>query len=235
MIKIIILAVVAFLLVAGVVFALNSYNHMLKIYKRYDNEFVYCNLTGIEFATFAINRLGLKTKIAIIEKELGECYLPSKDVVCISRHTANKSSVSSICVTAHELGHAVQNKNHSGLFVLQSFLSILGKISLFLFPFMIIASIVLFFIPERAGLATTLLLVAFAMLLVVFLLKVVTIPMEKQASKIAYNFLKDNRVLSASELKHAKKVLDAALGTYIAGLFMPIIRFFRGLGRMFKR
>lgn len=233
--KVIILSVIVLLLLVGVIYSVNSYHHMLKVYSRYDKEFAYCNLTGLDYAKYAIPAQKLKTKIAIIDKELGECYLPKKDIVCISRHTAQNCSVSSICVVAHEIGHAVQNKNQSGLFVMQTCLSVLSRVCLFFFPFLLVTGIVLFFIPDQSGLALTLLLVAFAMLLVVFILKVVTIPMEKQASKIAYKFLKDNKVLSAEELKHGKKVLDAALGTYIAGLFMTIIKFFRGLGRMFKR
>ena len=208
---------------------------MLKVYRKYDDEFAYCNLTGLDFAKRAIVALKLKTKIAIIEKELGEYYSPRRDVVCISNHTASRCSVASICIVAHELGHAVQNKNQSKIFVLQSCLAVLGKLCLSLFPFALVASIILFFIPEQSSFAMTLLILAFSMLLIVFVLKIITIPMEKQASNIAYKFLKDNRVLTASELKHGKKVLDAALGTYIAGLFMPIIKFFRGIGRMFRR
>ncbi len=235
MIMLIIIGVLTFLFVLMLIFSATSYNRMIKTYTKYDDEFVYCNLTGFEFAVYAIKKLNLKTRVALIEKELDECYIPSKDVVCISQHTANIKSVSSICITAHELGHAVQNKKQSGLFVLQACLTWLGKISMFLFPFMIISGIVLLFVPNRFDLGIVLLLVAIGMLMVIFLLKIFTIPMEMEASKIAYNFLKENNILIGEELKHGKKVLDAAIGTYIASLFMPILKFFRGFGRLFRR
>lgn len=234
MVKIIFLLALLVSVLACIVFSLSSYKRFLKVYHRFDKEFVYCNLTGYQFACFAIDKLGLKTRVAVIEKELGECYVPSKDIVCISRHTAEVSSVSSVCVTAHELGHAVQNQKQSGIFVLQTCLQFLSKVCLFLFPFLLIAGIVLLFVPDKFDIGIVFLIVSLTSLFVVFLFKLLTIPMERQASKIAYSFLKDNNVLSKDELSHAKKVLNAALSTYVAGLFLPIIRFFRGIGKIFK-
>ena len=80
-----------------------------------------------------------------------------------------------------------------------------------------------------------LLIGAVVAVVVMFLLKIVTIPSEAQASKIAYKFLKEHNVLSADELKHGKKVLNAAIGTYVASIFYPFIKFFRGLGRAFRK
>ena len=235
MAKLIILGVLLVILIVGMIFATKSYKNMLNVYRRFDNEFVYCNLSGYQFACYAIDKLKLKTKIAIIKKELSECYLPKRDVVCLSEHIANTSSVSSICITAHELGHAVQNKKQSGIFILQSCLDILGKLFIILGPFLIITGIVLLFIPNQFDLGVILLLLAFGSYFLTYIFKIFTIPMEMQASKIAYNFLKDNNILSKDELKHGKKVLDAAIGTYVASLFIPFIKLFKGIGNMFKR
>lgn len=229
-----ILVLVGLLLIA-LIYSATAYNRMLKTYKKYDKEFAYCNLTGYQFACFAIDRLRLKTKIAIIDKELEECYLPRKNIVCISTHTANSKSISSICVTAHELGHAVQNKQQNLLFVLQSCLQTLGKLSSWLLPPIFVAGIVMIFIPSVADIGNALLLVSLFAILIIFLLKILTIPVEIQASKIAKKFLQENFVLDSEELKHGSKVLDSAAGTYIASLFMPILRLFRSFGRAFRR
>ena len=231
----IIFGVLGVLLVAMIIFSATSYNRMLRTYRKYDNEFVYCNMTGLEFTAWAIDSLGLKTKIMLVEKELEECYIPSKDVVCISKHTAETSSVSSICVSCHELGHAVQNKNQKSLFVLQSCLKGLSKICAFLLPFLLIFGIAFLFVPDRYDLGVGLLIGTLVAIFVMFFLKIVTIPTEIQASRIAYKFLKEKNVLKSDELKHGKKVLDAAIGTYVASLFFPIIKFFRGIGRLFDR
>ena len=235
MIKLIVFGVLGLFLVCMLIFSATSYKRMISTYRRYDNEFVYCNLNGFQFASYAIRTLKLKTRVAFIDKELEECYLPKKDIVCLSKHTAETSSVASICVTAHELGHAVQNQRQTKLYSLQMCLSVLAKLSVVLFPFVLIAGIVLLFIPEKFELGTILLLVSVVMIVVVFLLKLFTIPMEMEASRIAYKFLKEHNVLIGDELKHGKKVLDAAIGTYVASLFIPIIKFFRGIGRAFRR
>lgn len=235
MITLILIGVFLGILALILIFSATSYTRMVKTYRKYDKEFVYCNLTGLEFTEWAIDALNLDTRIYLLEKELDECYLPKKDIVCISNHTAETSSVSSICVAAHELGHAVQNKKQTSLFVLQSCLSVLAKICTILFPLLFISGIVLIFFPAYHDVAIILFLSSIISLVVIFLLKIFTIPMEMQASKIAYKFLKENNVLTAEELKHAKRVLNAAIGTYVASLFMSIIRFLRRLGRSFRR
>lgn len=231
----IIAGVFVLLLIIMLIFSITSYSRMVKTYKKYDKEFVYCNLTGLQFTNYAIRFLKLDTKIYLIEKELEECYLPKQDIVCISKHIAETSSVSSICISAHELGHAVQNKNQTWLFELQRCISLLNRIGLFFFPFLLVAGIVLMFIPAKFDLGYVLLIVALAIVFMAFFLKIITIPMEMQASKIAYKFLKENNILLGDELRHAKRVLNAAIGTYVASLFSPIIKFFRGVGRMFRR
>ena len=110
-----------------------------------------------------------------------------------------------------------------------------SKLFCFLLPFLITAGVVLLCISSLFDVGTVLLLVCIAMFALMFCLKLLTIPVEIQASKIAYNFLKDNNVLSAQELAGGKKVLDMAIGTYVASLFYPIIKFFRGFGAMFRR
>lgn len=235
MTKFILLAVVLVILLAGVIYSLGSYRRMLFTYKKYDAEFVYCNLTGLQFAGFAIDKLGLNTKICIAGKPLDERYIPSKDVVCLSNHIANTSSVSSICIVAHELGHAVQRKNQGLLYTVHTCLAMLSKLFCFLLPLLITASVVLLCISDLFDVGMVLLLACLAMFVLMFCLKLLTIPVEIQASKIAYNFLRDNNVLSLQELSGGKKVLDVAIGTYVASLFYPIIKFFKGLGAMFRR
>ena len=100
---------------------------------------------------------------------------------------------------------------------------------------MLIAGIVLLFISDLFDIGKILLLASFASIILTFLLKIFTIPMEMEASKIAYKFLKENNILDDGELKHGKRVLDAAIGTYVASLFAPIIKLFKRIGRSFKR
>ena len=231
----VLIVILSVFLLGMIIFSLTSWRRMLRVYKKYDKEFVYCGLTGLQFAGFMIETLSLKTKVYLIDKELGERYYPKKDIVCISNHTAETSSVSSICVTAHEFGHAIQKKTKSKLFIFQEVLIFITKICAFFLPFLIIGGTVLIFFEQYHDIALKLWLGALISVFMMFLLKIFTVPMEAEASKIAYNFLKENNILSADELKHGKKVLNAAIGTYVASIFMPIVKFFKLLGRAFRR
>ena len=231
----ILFAVFGVFLLVMIIFSVTSFRRMVKVYHKFDKEFVYCGLTGLEFASLMIEKFNLSTKVFLTDKELSECYFPKKNIVCISEHTAETSSVSSICVTAHEFGHAVQKKTKSKLFIFQEILIFITKICAFLLPFLIIGGIVLIFIEQYHDIALKLWLGALISVFMMFLLKIFTVPMEAEASKIAYNFLKENNILSIDELKHGKKVLNAAIGTYVASIFMPIVKFFKLLGRAFRR
>ena len=233
MIYLIVGLLIAFVLI--LIFSATSYSRLVRVYKKYDAELAYCNMTGYEFAYFMIRTLKLTTKVVLIDGELDECYYPRRNIICITTHTAYSKSVSSICVTAHELGHAYQQKNKYKLYRFQTFLQYLSKIAIWIFPFLTIAGVVLLFFPEQKNIGIILLAVALLLVVSTFLLKILTIPVELQASKIAHNFLQKNYVLNEEELHHGKKVLDRAAGTYFASLFMPIIKMFRGIGKGFGR
>ena len=233
MVYVIIGLIVAF--VAMLIYSASSFTRLVRVYKKYDAELAYCNMTGYEFAYFMINVLNLTTKVVLIDGELNECYYPRKNTICLTTHTAYSKSVSSICITAHELGHAYQRKNRFKLYMFHTFLQRLSRITIWLFPFLVIAGVVLLFFPEQKNIGITILLVALLLIALMFLLKVLTIPVEVQASKIAYNFLQRNYILNEEELIHGKRVLDRAAGTYVASLFAPIIKLFKRIGRSFKR
>ena len=222
-------------LIAGMIFAATSYKRLQKAYNKYDNAITYSNYSGAEFAEFAIPKLGLNTKIALTSKDLGDYYIPKKDLMVISNRTAQRRSVASVCITAHELGHAVQKKSRSKLLRLQYVVFTLNKIFQFLFAPILIGGIVLLFFEQYFAIGRVLILVALASLLLSYLLKIVTIPVEYNASKIAYNFLKESHVLVEDELKSAKKMLNVAAGTYVASLFLGFLNFFRAIVKAFSR
>jgi len=85
----------------------------------------------------------------------------------------------------------------------------------------------LLFIPEHNNFGVTLLLCALGFVVLAYILKIINVPIEFNASKIAYNFLKEHNVLTVQELKLAKKLLKIAANTYIANLFSLLTSFFR--------
>lgn len=231
----VIVAILVGILIIGMIFAGTSYSRLMRAYNKFDNALTYSNLNGFEFAKFAIPKLGLDTKISFTDRQLGDFYSPKNDTIVISTRSAENRSVASVCITAHELGHAVQKKNKSALYILQRIVAWLTIISKFLFFPVIIAGIILLFFNQYFDVGKVLILVALGSLIFSYILKIVTIPVEYNASKIAFDFLKKTHVLEDGELKAAKKMLNVAASTYIASLFAGFLNFFRAIGRSFKR
>lgn len=231
----IILGIFVLILIVGMIFAATSYGRLMRAYNKYDNAFTYTNLTGLEFAQYAIPKLNLRTKISFTEKTLGDYYSPKKDMVVLSNRSAQNRSIASVCITAHELGHAVQKNRKTKLYLLHTSVFFMTKVAKYLFFPILIAGIVLLFFEQYFDIGKIIILLALGSLVFSFLLKVITIPVEYNASKIAYNFLKENHIFDVGELKAAKKMLNVAAETYIASLFVGLLKMFRSLGRSFRR
>lgn len=223
-----ILIIVLVALIFGIIlFSATSGRRMLKYYEKYSKIAVYCNLTGLEVASYFISTYKFKTKISFTEKPLGDFYSPKQDVIVLSKQTADTSNIASLTITAHELGHVVQNYNKMPLLKVSKFLTTFIKIGSFLITPVILAGIILLFVPGQNNLAITLFLISLGFFVLAYLSKIINIPIEFNASKIAYNFLKEYHVLTEDELKFAKKLLKIAANTYIANLFSLLTSFFR--------
>lgn len=227
-----VLLVISF--VALMIFSATSYKRLLKNYNKFSAEKVSCNLTGLQLARYMIACYHLKTNIALTDKDLNDCYVSQKDVVVLSHKTANTSNIASLSITAHEISHAVQRKNKNFMFLFSHFLYYVVKIGNYLMLPLIIAGIILLFFPQYFESAKIILLIVLCFFLSTVLLKFVKVPVEFGASKIAYNFLKDKKILNAGELKHAKKMLKVAGQTYVADIFVKIVVLFKKIGNSFR-
>ena len=179
------------------------------------------NITGKQLAFISKKLLGLdELEFALVEDKLADAYSPKLKTLILSREVCDTASLSSLTIVAHELGHAMQHKNDSGLFFLNQ---LFGKLTRFtnhfIIPLLIIglASFV-FKIPD-GELGITLMIIAGILFGLHVLYLICTIPLEYDASRRALKYLKENNFVSTSELKKAKKLLGIAAQTYIVGLF----------------
>lgn len=228
----IILIVCAVLLVLLII-VLSSRSRIKKMYKKYMHVGNQSNLTGSQFAGIAINQLDLDITLGVTDGELTDAYSPKRKMLIMSREVCNNASLSSLTIVAHELGHALQDKKNDPLFHLSQ---IWGKINRFtnkfFLPLLLAGIVVLFF---DMSIATTILWVALGVFLFNILDKILTIPVEYNASKRALWYLREYHFLSPNEIGKAKKLLNVAAQTYIASLFDGIIIFGNRLNRLFSR
>ncbi len=184
-----------------------------------------------ELIIFFIKLLNLNTKITECGDYLDNSYSTSENLIRLSKDVFNNSSVGAIAVSMHELGHAIQHQSKNKLFKIFIFLSFVNKItSVLLFPAIIFLIISLFLETFYIKIALIILLCFY---IINFFVRLIIIPVEKDASNKAINLLKKNSILTNNELKIAKKLLNLACFTYVGGFFKGYRKFFKKILRGF--
>lgn len=239
--KVIITLVVILIVLLFMVFTARA--RIKRLYKKYLTVGNSANMTGKDLAEMSVESLNLPhLNLALTSTDLGDAYLPKTKTLLLSNAVCNYPSLSSLAIVAHELGHAVQDRQNHRLFGLSIIFEritrftnkfvlplLLGGLTLFgLGHFNIVAS-------NLKELGITLSFVAFGLFLLHFIVKLITIPIEYDASKKALLFLKDYRLLNKTEIRQVKRLLNAAAQTYIASLFDGFIIASKRIGNFVNR
>lgn len=152
---------------------------------------------------------------------LSDHYDPVHHVVRLSPDVYYNQSIASISIAAHEVGHALQHKEHYGFIALRnrllpyaSIASNLGWITLFLGLFLFGTNSIFFY----AGVV---------MLVIIVLFQLVTLPVELNASSRAITQLSNLHFINEDERPACKAMLKAAAFTYLAALISSILNVLR--------
>lgn len=139
---------------------------------------------------------------------LSDHYDPRKRTVNLSQGVYDGTSVASVAIAAHEVGHALQHEKAYGPFRVRSAM----------WPAVAFASNAWFILLMIGAFAGALGLVQLAIVLfaVVVLFQLVTLPVEFDASRRAKVQIANLGLVSAGESGGASKVLGAAAMTYVA-------------------
>jgi len=157
--------------------------------------------------------------VEMTKGKLSDHYDPKAKAVRLSPEVYSGTSLASLGVAAHEVGHAIQHSN--GYFPLE-FRSALVPVanigSMAAFP-VIIAG----FIFDSSGFVN----VGIALLVAVLAFQVVTLPVEFNASNRAIGQLKDQGFIAPQETSGVQKVLTAAALTYVAAVMVTVLEIVR--------
>ena len=155
--------------------------------------------------------------VAAAQGRLGDHYDPRSKTLHLSPEVATVPSVASLAITAHEIGHAMQDHEGYGPLRLRAALVPAANIGsnfgwILLFVGLILRSF------ELAGLG----LVVFS---VGALFALATLPVEFNASSRARRLLTDSGLLySEEERSGVNSMLNAAAFTYVAGLAAALLQ-----------
>lgn len=189
-------------------------------YSKYSKKQNSGKLTGKEVAEKILEMNGLNNvKVGRINGRLTDHYDPRNKTISLSDGIYNSNSISACAVAAHEVGHAIQDKERYSMLVFRSklvpvvnFTSRLSSILVFsgfifdLFNFITIGAILL-----TVGL----------------FFQLITLPVEFDASKRAKEELQKCGLIENQDTKGATKVLKAAAFTYVAGFLASALQIAR--------
>jgi Zn-dependent membrane protease YugP len=168
--------------------------------------------TGAKVARMLLNQNGLHDiPIEAANTQLGDHYDPIKRVLRLSGEVAQGSSIASVSVAAHEVGHAIQHaKGYAPLSIRNMIFPVarFGSSAGWLFIF------VGLLIPSLGGLMDIGILLFGAAVL----FQLITLPVEFNASRRALEMLDANGYIYDEEIRGAKNVLSAAALTYVAAM-----------------
>ncbi|MEG0449211.1 MAG: zinc metallopeptidase [Lysinibacillus sp.] len=176
--------------------------------------------TGAEVARAMLDANGLfDVRVVPTQGVLSDHYNPATKTVALSEKNFYEASIAGASVAAHEVGHAIQHKEAYSMLTLRSKLVPVANISSN-------ASWIFVMIGLLASIEG-LLLVGIVLLAAGVVFQLVTLPVEFDASNRAMNELTAMGMISNSEERDARKVLNAAALTYVAAAIVAVLELVR--------
>ena len=187
-------------------------------YKKWSKVQARSRMTGAQAAQRLIERGGLyDVEIEGVRGKMTDHYDPRKKVLRLSEGVYSGSSVASMAIAAHELGHAMQDRDdyfplrlRAALVPAVSIGSYLGWILIMLGLFLQVTGLAWLGLIVFAGGA---------------LFALATLPVELNASARAKKMLVDSGlIVGQEEMGGVNRVLNAAALTYVAALLTAVMQ-----------
>ena len=188
-----------------------------------------CGLTGEELARRVLDTHGLNNiKITNVHGTLSDYYDHRKGIIALSNGVANSTSIASLGVTLHEVGHALQYKsNYLPIRLRNIIIPLCNFTSRMLFPMIIFGLILNMLLFPGTLFGLVILYISVISFALAVILNLITLPVEYNASRRALKILEEDGHLQQEEILGAKEVLNAAALTYVASLVVAILNLLR--------
>lgn len=217
------------LIIPGIIFATIAQILVKTTFTRYSSLPNRRGWTADALAEHLLRTNGCDVGISKIRGELTDNYNPTNKILSLSDSTYRRSGIAALGVAAHEVGHAVQDKENYFPLRFRSFMVPVVNIgSRLALPLVFLGILLDFMIASVpfGDLFIDLGIVAYSLATVFAFL---TLPVEFNASRRAIKMLSQSGALEEDELQGAKKVLTAAALTYVASMFVSLLYLLRFL------
>lgn len=190
------------------------------VYRKYMGEMNSLGRSGSDVAREILDKNGLRNvPIKEVGGTLSDFYDPRDKSLSLSRDIKDGTSIASVAVAAHEVGHALQDKDGYSFLNLRSMMAPAVSISSKFAMYLILGGLIFDI--------TRLLDIGIIMYGVIVLFTIVTLPVEFNASRRALNEIRAIRGVNDETIYGSKKVLKAAALTYVASAFAALSELLR--------
>ncbi|MEK5058498.1 zinc metallopeptidase [Paenibacillus shunpengii] len=180
-------------------------------------------LTGYDVARHMLDTNGLHdVPIEPVRGALSDHYDPIHRVVRLSEPVYYERSISAVAVASHEVGHAIQHKEHYPMLALRHRIFPIVNFASGIAPFLLLAGFI-FNAFNLIGLG-----IIFFSVTVAF--QLVTLPVEFNASNRARRIIVEEGYVRSEEERGVGKVLNSAALTYVAAALISLLELIRYIG-----
>ncbi|PIC56806.1 Zn-dependent protease [Sporosarcina sp. P12(2017)] len=190
-------------------------------YKKYSKIRSTSGMTGAQVARLILDQNGLHD-VKVVESQgfLTDHYNPLTKIVALSTSNYHESSVAGTAVAAHEVGHAIQDKEAYSFLRFRHRLAPVASITSNASWVFIMIGIIFSSMNSLLGIGILLMAVG-------VLFQIVTLPVEFNASSRAMDQIVQLGIIRNDEEPQAKKVLSAAAMTYVAATAVAVLELVR--------
>ncbi|PID16678.1 Zn-dependent protease [Sporosarcina sp. P34] len=190
-------------------------------YKKYSKIRSTSGMTGAQVARLILDQNGLHD-VKVVESQgfLTDHYNPLTKIVALSTSNYHESSVAGTAVAAHEVGHAIQDKEAYSFLRFRHRLAPVASLTSNASWVFIMIGIIFSSMNSLLGIGILLMAVG-------VLFQIVTLPVEFNASSRAMDQIVQLGIIRNEEEPQAKKVLSAAAMTYVAATAVAVLELVR--------
>lgn len=208
-------------LIPSILLTLYAQHKVRSAYERYLRVPTRNGYTGAQTARAILDKNGLRNvEVQLVPGTLTDHYNPGTRILRLSNEVYYGTTVASNAIAAHEVGHAIQHAHHYFPLDFRNKIVPVVNVASNLAWFFIIGGLL---ISALNGLLT----IGILMFCMAVLFQIITLPVEFDASRRALVELKQEQILSESEIRGGKAVLDAAALTYVAAAASAVSQLLR--------
>jgi Zn-dependent membrane protease YugP len=153
--------------------------------------------------------------------EMTDNYNPKEETINLSETTYGRNSITAVAVAAHECGHACQAHSSMALYKVRQAIAPVASITSKISVWIAIIGVVIMYAArtlEMSYMGYTISTIGIVLYSVVFIFYLVTLPIERDASRRGLKAMKEFGWVSDDQYKAARSVLWAAGDTYAVAL-----------------